>query len=63
MALLLADLLKETHVDLDLRTLSMTTALQKLIKLLEADEKIRDPEKFLEQVLAREKISPTVVAK
>jgi mannitol/fructose-specific phosphotransferase system IIA component (Ntr-type) len=61
MALLLADLLKETHVDLDLRTLSMTTALQKLIKLLEADEKISDPEKFLEQVLAREKISPTVV--
>jgi PTS system nitrogen regulatory IIA component len=61
MALLLADLLKETHVDLDLRTLSMTTALQKLIKLLEADEKITDPEKFLEQVLAREKISPTVV--
>jgi mannitol/fructose-specific phosphotransferase system IIA component (Ntr-type) len=61
MALLLADLLNETHVDLDLGTGTMTTALEKLIKLLEADEKIRDPEKFLEQVLAREGISPTVV--
>ena len=62
MALLLADLLNEAHVDLDLGTRAMWTALEKLIKLLEADEKIRDPEKFLEQVLAREKISPTVVA-
>jgi len=61
MALSLADLLNETHVDLDLRTRTMTTALQKLIKLLEVDEQIRDPGKFLEQVVAREKITPTVV--
>jgi mannitol/fructose-specific phosphotransferase system IIA component (Ntr-type) len=61
MALSLADLLNEAHVDLDLRTRTMTTALQKLIKLLQADEKIREPEKFLEQIIAREKISPTVV--
>ncbi len=61
MALSLADLLKETHVDLDLRTPTMTTALQELIKLLEVDEQIREPGKFLEQVVAREKISPTVV--
>jgi mannitol/fructose-specific phosphotransferase system IIA component (Ntr-type) len=61
MALLLADLLNEAHVDLDLRTRTMTTALQKLIRLLGADEKIGDPEKFLEQVVAGEKVSPTVV--
>ncbi len=61
MALSLADLLNEAHVDLDLGTRTMSTALQKLIKLLETDEQIRDPEKFLEQVVAREEISPTVV--
>src|SRR5476651_1271808 len=61
MALSLADLVNEAHVDLDLRTRIMTTALQKLIRLLGGDEKIRDPGKFLEQVIAREKISPTMV--
>jgi mannitol/fructose-specific phosphotransferase system IIA component (Ntr-type) len=60
MALSLADLLNEAHVDLDLRTRTMTTALQKLIGLLGGDEKIREPGKFLEQVIAREEISPTV---
>jgi mannitol/fructose-specific phosphotransferase system IIA component (Ntr-type) len=61
MALSLDDLLKEAHVDLDLGTPTMTAALQQLIKLLEADEPIRDPDKFLEQVIAREKVSPTVL--
>ena len=36
----------------------MTTALEKLIKLLRSDEEIREPEKFLEQVIAREKDQP-----
>ena len=61
MAPLLADLLKESHVDLDLGTCTMTAAVEKLITLLGADETIRDPQKFLEQVLAREKVSPTIV--
>ncbi len=61
MALALSDLLQESHVDLDLRTRTLTTALQKLVKFLEADEEIRNPERFLEQVLAREKASPTYV--
>lgn len=61
MALVLVDLLKETHVDLDLRTRSMETALQKLVQLMEADERILEPQKFLEQVLARERLNPTVV--
>jgi mannitol/fructose-specific phosphotransferase system IIA component (Ntr-type) len=60
-ALALSDLLHESHVDLDLRTRTLTTALQKLITLLDADEKIRDPERFLEQVLQRERASPTYV--
>jgi mannitol/fructose-specific phosphotransferase system IIA component (Ntr-type) len=61
MALVLADLLSETHVDLDLRTRPMETALRKLVNLLEVDEQIREPDKFLEEVLARERLSPTIV--
>jgi mannitol/fructose-specific phosphotransferase system IIA component (Ntr-type) len=61
MALALADLLNEKHVDLDLRTRSFETALGKLVRLLETDERIREPDKFLEQVMARERLNPTVV--
>ncbi len=61
MAIALNDLLKEKHVDLNLGTRSLETALRKLVGLLETDEQIRDPEKFLEQVLARERASSSVV--
>lgn len=61
MALALADLLNEKHVDLDLRTRTLETALRKLVRLLESDELIREPEKFVEQVLAREGLNPTMV--
>jgi mannitol/fructose-specific phosphotransferase system IIA component (Ntr-type) len=61
MALMLADLLNEKHVDLELRARTMEAALRKLVRLLEADECIREPEQFLGQVLARERLSPTVV--
>jgi mannitol/fructose-specific phosphotransferase system IIA component (Ntr-type) len=39
----------------------METALRKLVRLLETDECIREPEKFLEQVIAREQANPTIV--
>jgi len=61
MALALADLLNEKHVDLDLRTRNFGTALGKLIRLLETDERITQPDKFLEQVVARERLSSSVV--
>ena len=61
MAIALNDLLKEKHVDLNLGTRSLETALRKLVGLLQRDEKIRDPEKFLEQVLVRERASASVV--
>lgn len=61
MALALADLLNEKHVDLDLRTRTLETALRKLVRLLEADERICEPEKFLKEVMARERLTPTVV--
>ena len=61
MALALADLLNEKHVDLDLRTRTPATALRKLVRLLQTDERINEPEKFLEQVLERESVNPSVV--
>ena len=61
MALALADLLNEKHVDLDLGTRTLETALRKLLRLLEADERLSEPEKFLELVLARESVNPTLV--
>jgi mannitol/fructose-specific phosphotransferase system IIA component (Ntr-type) len=61
MALVLADLLNDKHVDLDLRTRDIDEAVRKLVDLLEADERIRDPDEFLKQVLAREQLSPTIV--
>jgi mannitol/fructose-specific phosphotransferase system IIA component (Ntr-type) len=61
MALVLTDLLNEKHVDLDLRTRNFETALGKLVRLLETDERITQPDKFLEQVMARERLSSSVV--
>jgi PTS system nitrogen regulatory IIA component len=61
MALALTDLLNEKHVDLDLRTRTPATALHKLVRLLETDERIKEPQKFLEQVLDRERLNPSVV--
>ena len=61
MALVLADLLNEKHVDLDLRTREMEPALRQLVALLAKDERIRDADQFLEQVLAREQLSATMV--
>ncbi|HEY2124544.1 MAG TPA: PTS sugar transporter subunit IIA [Chthoniobacterales bacterium] len=60
MALVLVDLLKEAHVDLDLRTRSLEAGLRKLVRLLESDEQIREPENFLKQVLERERLNPSV---
>ena len=61
MAIVLADLLHEKHVDLDLRTRTVETALGKLVRLWQANEQIKEPEKFLEQLLARERANPSTV--
>lgn len=61
MAIALADLFDEKHVDLDLRTRSLGTALQKIVRLLVANGQMHEPEEFLEQVLARERANPSVV--
>ena len=61
MPILLADLLDEKHVDLELRTRTQENAIRKLVRLFAANEEIREPDMFLEQVLARERANPSVV--
>ncbi len=61
MAIVLADLFDEKQVDLDLSTRSVEKALRKIVRLLVVNQQVRAPEEFLEQVLARERVSPSVV--
>src|ERR1700682_4667018 len=61
MAIALADLLDPKNVVLDLRTGTAEKAISKMVARLAATEQIRDPEKFVEQVLARERANPSVV--
>jgi mannitol/fructose-specific phosphotransferase system IIA component (Ntr-type) len=61
MAIALTDLLNPKHVDLDLRTRELEIALRKIVGLLTATGQIGEPEKFLEQLLARERENPSAV--
>lgn len=61
MAIILPDLLDEKHVDLNLRARSQVNALRRIVTLLAANEQIREPDKFLEQVLARARANPSLV--
>ena len=59
MAIALADLLDQKQITLNLRAQTQAEAVREIIQLLAANGKIDDPEKFLEQVLAREKTNST----
>ncbi len=61
MAIALPDLLDEKQVILRLRSRKPGNALREVVQLLANNGKIEDPEKFLEQVLAREHAHPSVV--
>jgi len=61
MAIALADLLDEKQVILRLRSRKPANALREIVQLLAENGKIDQPEKFLEQVLAREQAHPSVV--
>ena len=61
MAIILPDLLDEKNVDLNLRPRTHVNALRRIVSLLALNEQIREPEKFLEQVLARERENPSLV--
>jgi mannitol/fructose-specific phosphotransferase system IIA component (Ntr-type) len=61
MAIALADLLDEKDIALQLRARKPATALRQIIQMLAANGKIDQSEKFLEAVLAREQINPSIV--
>jgi mannitol/fructose-specific phosphotransferase system IIA component (Ntr-type) len=61
MAIALVDLLDEKQVALQLRARKLSNALREIVHLLAANGKVSDPEKFLEQLLARERPNPSVV--
>ena len=61
MAIALADLLDEKQVILRLRSRKPANALREIVQLLAENGKIDQPEKFLEQVLAREQVHPSAV--
>jgi mannitol/fructose-specific phosphotransferase system IIA component (Ntr-type) len=62
MAIALADLLDEKQIALNLRARTQTEAMREIIQLLVANGKIDHPEKFLEQVRARELTNSTYAA-
>jgi len=61
MAIALADLLDEKQVILRLRSRKPANALREIVQLLAENGKIDQPEKFLEQVLAREQAHHSAV--
>ena len=60
MAVVLADLLDEKQIELELHTRTWDEALREIVDLLQANGKISDPEKFLATVIDRERTAPTV---
>jgi mannitol/fructose-specific phosphotransferase system IIA component (Ntr-type) len=61
MAIALSDLLDERQVVLRLRSRKLPNALREIVQLLAQNGKIDDAENFLQQVLAREQVHPSVV--
>jgi fructose PTS system EIIA component len=60
MAVVLADLLDEQQIELELRARTRDDALREIVDLLQESGKISDPEKFLAAVIDREKNAPTI---
>jgi len=61
MAITLPELLDERQVILRLRSRKLPHALREIVDVLALNGKINDPDKFLEQVLAREQAHPSIV--
>jgi mannitol/fructose-specific phosphotransferase system IIA component (Ntr-type) len=61
MAITLPELLDEKQVILRLRSRKLPNALREIVDVLALNGKINDPDKFLEQVLAREQAHPSIV--
>ena len=60
MAVVLADLLDEKQIALELRARTRDEALREIVGLLHASGKIHEPAKFLAAVIERENSSSTV---
>lgn len=60
MAIALSDLLDEREVLLRLRSRKLANAVREVVELLAQNQKVQEPEKFLQQVLAREQAHPSV---
>jgi mannitol/fructose-specific phosphotransferase system IIA component (Ntr-type) len=61
MAITPAELLNPKHVELAVRSRTAEPAIRELINVVAADEPIADLEKFADQVIARERTSPSAV--
>jgi mannitol/fructose-specific phosphotransferase system IIA component (Ntr-type) len=61
MAIALADFLHEKQVILRLRSRKSANALREIVRLFAENGRIDQPEKFLEQIVAREQEHPSVV--
>lgn len=61
MAIALSDLLVEKQIALQLAAQDWPGALREIVQLVAASGKIREPEKFLEELLARERARPSAV--
>jgi len=60
MAIALADILNERQIALQLRSRRKTNVLREMVDLFALNETVRQPDLFLEQVLAREHTSSTL---
>ncbi len=63
MATVLADLLNENQVLLDLRATARDEALREIVATMIGADKVRDAEKFLAEVRAREDVQTTYMGK
>ncbi|MEY2484920.1 MAG: fructose system component [Verrucomicrobiota bacterium] len=61
MAIVLADVVDVKHLDLSLRARTQENAFRQLIGLLAATEQVIDSDKFLAEILERERVNPSVV--
>jgi mannitol/fructose-specific phosphotransferase system IIA component (Ntr-type) len=63
MAVVLADLLNENQVTLDLQATTRDDVLREIVATLSAANKVREPEKFIGEVRAREEVHTTYMGK
>ena len=57
MAVVLADLLEEKHITLELQARTRAQALREIVATMTVGGALRDPEKFLAEVTARDRKS------